>query len=278
MKHADALLEEERYEEALAEYLWCWDHGLEAGPSYSGVRSSFLLMYFNRLERVHPPTRAALVERRDALQARLVPGSDWRSALDDFLTLDEHLKESKAIAHFDALLANAEAAEIRRALVEAVAPELVEQRRYADVVSHVPKLDTWIAEQAQKLNLAESQPEGQEAQVVAYLKRSILGPALTYYEALAGTPEAPGSPGSSAAAGQPSLSEFERAILRIDDSSRTWADLIEAAVRAEAFDRGRALRDEALGHFTERSDVRRIERAAKKLPEPAAAPETPTRD
>src|SRR5215470_130760 len=43
MPYADALAQKGKYEEALVEYLWCFDHGLEYNQSFVGVRGSFLL-------------------------------------------------------------------------------------------------------------------------------------------------------------------------------------------------------------------------------------------
>jgi hypothetical protein len=49
MQFGKALAEKGRDAEALAEYLWCFDHGLETDPAFRGVRPSFLLMYIKNL-------------------------------------------------------------------------------------------------------------------------------------------------------------------------------------------------------------------------------------
>jgi len=44
MQFGVALAQKGKDAEALTEFLWCFDHGLEAGPAFTGVRLSFLLM------------------------------------------------------------------------------------------------------------------------------------------------------------------------------------------------------------------------------------------
>lgn len=57
------------YEEALEQFLWCFDEGPKyaINDTWSGVRISFLLGYIQDLAEVYPPAMDALVERRDSL-------------------------------------------------------------------------------------------------------------------------------------------------------------------------------------------------------------------
>lgn len=72
---ADAYVEMGQDEDALQEYLWCFDEGEKHRKSYHGVRLSFLLSSIERLGRRHPPAREALFERRQAAEQRIVDGS-----------------------------------------------------------------------------------------------------------------------------------------------------------------------------------------------------------
>ena len=58
MSYGDALAQKGRAEDALSEYLWCFDHGLEHSPSFSGVRLSFLLSKIVQLSRTNPVGRS----------------------------------------------------------------------------------------------------------------------------------------------------------------------------------------------------------------------------
>ena len=78
-QHAQALAETGKYEEALAEYLWCFDHGNEAtNGAYTGVRLSFLLGAIARLGKQYPPAIQALEARRDKAEAALLSGKGTR--------------------------------------------------------------------------------------------------------------------------------------------------------------------------------------------------------
>src|ERR1043165_4916001 len=75
-QHAQALAETGKYEEALAEYLWCFDHGNEAtNGAYTGVRLSFLLGAIARLGKQYPPAIQALESRRAKADAALRCGT-----------------------------------------------------------------------------------------------------------------------------------------------------------------------------------------------------------
>ena len=74
-KLADAYAEMGQEEDALREYLWCFDEGEKHYESYHGVRLSFLLGSIERLGRRYPPAREALVERRQRAEQHIVNGS-----------------------------------------------------------------------------------------------------------------------------------------------------------------------------------------------------------
>lgn len=65
MKYGRELAQRGRNEEALKEYLWCFDEGEKNSRSFSGVRISFLLGNITQLGSKYPPALEALRERRD---------------------------------------------------------------------------------------------------------------------------------------------------------------------------------------------------------------------
>jgi thiol-disulfide isomerase/thioredoxin len=93
MSYGDALAQNGRFEDALSEYLWCFDHGLEHNRAFTGVRGSFLLSRINQLARNHPAAGDELRKRRDnareALEGRR---GDFNAAM-DFTSLNRTLKE-----------------------------------------------------------------------------------------------------------------------------------------------------------------------------------------
>ena len=91
-----------QFEEALEDYLWCWDNGA-AFESYSAVRVSFLLGYFADLAKVYPPALHALEERlRQAEEhwqkVQGIPGPYWPARLNAEEDV-KHLKRTLAEIH-----------------------------------------------------------------------------------------------------------------------------------------------------------------------------------
>ena len=70
MDFGQALAQKGMDAEALSEFLWCFDHGLEASPAFVGMRASFLLTDIKNLSTRFPAAREALVTRRDESQAK----------------------------------------------------------------------------------------------------------------------------------------------------------------------------------------------------------------
>ena len=93
---ADAYLEMGREEDALREYLWCFDEGEQHRESYHGVRLSFLLSSIERLGHRYPPAREALVERRQAAEKRIVDGSAEYDDIAVFSSINHVLNQQQA--------------------------------------------------------------------------------------------------------------------------------------------------------------------------------------
>jgi hypothetical protein len=132
MQFGVALAEKGRDAEALAEYLWCFDHGLEAGPAFTGVRVSFLLAHIKNLAAHYPPARQALETRRDERQAKMEAGSTDFQTVQELVSLNGALdQKEKNFAVFDRLPAGNRGRDIILALF---ADDFLEAKRYADVL------------------------------------------------------------------------------------------------------------------------------------------------
>jgi thiol-disulfide isomerase/thioredoxin len=113
MQFGVALAQKGRDAEALAEYLWCFDHGAEASPAFVGVRVSFLLMNIKNLAAQYPPARQALETRRDERQAKVEAGSTDAQTITDLISLDNYLdQKEKNFAVFDRLPAGSKTREL----------------------------------------------------------------------------------------------------------------------------------------------------------------------
>ena len=139
MRLADALSQLGRNDEALREYLWCFDEGAEHDPAYRGVRMSFLLGDIARLGGSFPPALDALVERRDAAKQRILDGETGDEAASVFASINDALGEGDAtLALFDSLKDNDVLhATAARILVREAFDLLVDAKRYGEIVSHL---------------------------------------------------------------------------------------------------------------------------------------------
>jgi thiol-disulfide isomerase/thioredoxin len=130
MQFGVALAQKGRDADALAEYLWCFDHGLDADPSFSGVRLSFLLANINNLASHYPPTQTALEVRREQRQAKAVAGATDTQTILDLVSLNSTLgQKEKNFAVFDRLPAGNPA---KNMILLIAADQFLEAKRYAD--------------------------------------------------------------------------------------------------------------------------------------------------
>jgi thiol-disulfide isomerase/thioredoxin len=132
MELGQALEQRGKYAEALAEYLWCFDHGLEADSAFSGVRVSFLLMNIKNLAAHYPPAQQALETRRDESQAKVTAGSTDYQTMTDLISLNNTLdQKEKSFAVFDQLPDGSRGREL---ILTMLADQFLEAKRYTDVL------------------------------------------------------------------------------------------------------------------------------------------------
>ncbi len=134
MEYARVLQRQGRKEEALKEYLWCFDEGNRHSVGFGGVRLSYLLRDISALARDYPPARAALVERRDAAREAVLSGKGGLMVTMDFTSLNESLGASDdSLAVYDKLRKEQPGSEIVQQLRQNLMDELLRQRRYAEI-------------------------------------------------------------------------------------------------------------------------------------------------
>ncbi|MBI5381848.1 MAG: thioredoxin family protein [Opitutae bacterium] len=207
-------------EEALREFLWCFDEGMKKSPKHMGVRGSFLLSDIERLGRSHPPALAALRERRDQARQKLDEGSADRSAAADFGSLNRVLNEDRLTLEFYDRLPTDDPrrAPLRRNVFEL----LLEARRYSDAIQAQPYEQ--FVEQQERMRTGMAQAAAMHKLTPEMLKQQDLFIVRTWakeLEALAG-------------AGQLDQARALMAkILEIDSSPDTEALMRKHLTRAE---------------------------------------------
>ncbi len=123
-------------EEALAEFLWCYDTGMKPSTGFQGVRDSFLLSDIAHLAHHFPPALAALRERRDQALANAKAPDAAFSTLMDLVALNRTLKkDSKTLAFLDQLPVDDRR---RKSLDLVLFSQLLAAKRYVDAAKGQP--------------------------------------------------------------------------------------------------------------------------------------------
>jgi thiol-disulfide isomerase/thioredoxin len=220
MEYARSLAQKGRNAEALEEYLWCFDHGLEAGPSFVGVRLSFLLSDLKNLGVRYPAAEKALESRRDERQAKVLAGSADRQTIIDLVSLNGTLEQKeKNLALFDRLPA---ASLLREQFAGQIMDQLLEARRYADIPG-TREAKAAFGKQADRYNqILASMPKdySMRGQLEENLRHSTVATGARFFEALAGLER------------NEEARELAQQILKFDASAATRAMLAKAAGRA----------------------------------------------
>jgi thiol-disulfide isomerase/thioredoxin len=242
-QYARELTQAGRYEEALAEYLWCFDEGAKAFPSYSGVRVSFLLSDIVQLGQRYPPAIKALEDRRDAAESRLLGesgGSDEDAS--DAVALNRDLgSPQRTLALYDALKKTKPlSARMRHSFSRELLGPLVDARRYQDAVELFDDPRGYVTWQIKihrarpKLDQDDESLKAMLAQLEEDQVNELVSECGRVYEALLGI-------GKPEKAG-----EVAGDLVQFAPSGATYSTLVDLAVRAGTPDAARSLAEQGL--------------------------------
>lgn len=135
-KHAQELAKTGNNEDALKEFLWCYDEGMPPIAGYGGVHYSYLLQMIAKLGETYPPALAAMRERRDKAEQRILASANDFDATMSFSSLNNYLKENaRNMQLYDQWDANDPR---KRALGMMVYDELATARRYREAIQAKP--------------------------------------------------------------------------------------------------------------------------------------------
>ncbi|HYD83922.1 MAG TPA: hypothetical protein VEA63_07705, partial [Opitutus sp.] len=155
-RDAQQLARSGNWEGALPELLWCYDEGMVRIRSFTGVRNSFLLGELGRMAKDYPPALAALRERRDRAEKRMLADEDDRRAAMDVAALNSALGEKdRNMVLFDQLPENDPR---REGLLLRVFDDLIAERRYREAAAGRPAAK--MLSQFERLTAERPIPEG----------------------------------------------------------------------------------------------------------------------
>jgi len=193
MSYGDALAQKGRAEAALSEYLWCFDHGLEHGPGFTGVRLSFLLGRIVQLGQTQPAALDELRKRRDAAGKALEAGkADFSTAM-GFTALNSNLGEpAQTLALYDRIKGDKSyPAMVRQYLLDQALDQLLKAKRYKEVVA-----DSDAKAKVRELIARHEQMKAHfpdDSTLRAFMKRQVCTDGAKYYEALLGSGDQTGA-------------------------------------------------------------------------------------
>ena len=186
MAYGDALAQKGRAEDALSEYLWCFDHGLEHSQAFVGVRLSFLLSKIAQLSRPVPTALDELRKRRDVAGKAIEAGKGDFSTAMGFAALNVNLNETdRTLALYDKVKGDAAKPLIRDFLFDQSLDLLLKARRYQEIVEGVnarAKVLELVTRFEQTLKLMPD-----DASLRDFMKKQVSLGGARYYEALIGS-------------------------------------------------------------------------------------------
>lgn len=216
---AQALARCGKLSQALEEYLWCLEVGLRENVPYAAARRRLLLKGFVSLAEQHPPAREALMDRRAAMEQTLRSERDSANLARDLAELNRCLgNEARNLALYDQLPTKSKA---RYILFDRVLDQLIERRRYGDVLAALEPLRAFSQEARLTRILGGSDERGPDASQRRGTRAFAVARGAKLLEALAGTGRAE------------EARSLVNAILRYDDTSETRALLKEHARRVQ---------------------------------------------
>ncbi|MBI5762886.1 MAG: thioredoxin family protein [Planctomycetes bacterium] len=228
MRLADSFAAKGMKKEALEEYLWCFDHGLES-PGFYGVRLSFLLGSIHRLGASYPPAIEALEARRDNAE-RIVLGenhsgsNDLRQAAIDLSALTRELGDAKrALKTYDKIRQKSDLKEARQALLRDLLDTLIEAKRYKDIVEDIGDIEEAVEKQFSMYRDAKKYTADNKEEMpspLEFMRTRIIDVCGKYYEAALGAGH-----GDDA-------NEIADQLLEFDATKKTYRILMTHAIRA----------------------------------------------
>lgn len=217
-KHAQELAKAGKNEDALKEFLWCYDEGMAPLPEYTGVRQSYLLEKIAKLGEKYPPALAALRERRDQTEQRLLASANDFAATMSFASLNRTLNEgNRTLQFYDQLPAKDPRKQIMGMMVY---DDLATAQRYRDAVQAMPYKQMSMMFDALTEAPARSATNPNAAPVSQKQRTETVESTAKYVEVLAG------------AGDLPHARELAARILAYDGSPEAQTILQEHAARA----------------------------------------------
>lgn len=214
IERANQLMVQQKYAEALAEYLDCYRE-LRAARIGTGESQS-LMSAMGSLGRRHPPALVALAELRDAALAEWRERSKREGLPLEIALLNERLDQGEqTIAVYDALPLTDTSG--RQSLATIAQKSFVKARRYPDAL-----LGRRFSQMMSGIEGMTRRPQGQDPEMQERVRKSVIDTARTDIEVLVGAEKTD------------EARQLAERLLTYEDSAATRAAIEQAKARALA--------------------------------------------
>lgn len=215
--HAQQLLMNEKYEEALKEYLWLWENMVKREPAMASVRGSFLAGDMQTLAGEHAPAKKAFVQLRDRSEEVLKTDERTFDVLDDWMVLNGVVDDTeRTLAWFDRHKQEVDFRNTWRRVKFRIEPLLRDENRLSDLGSLLDAPRVKLRQDGMMLAAykAGGMNDESRAAMQTYQRRDM---AETYSLYLA-------------VERQDDAAEYRDGVLGLDDTPEMRIALVEAAI------------------------------------------------
>lgn len=208
MQYGTKLVQEGKKKEAIDEFLWCFDHGLEASPGFRSIRLSYLLSYIHQLGTDYRPAIEALCDRRDRAERALLDDTSDRKANDssgssgyprsrieaalEISAINRELNdEERTASTYKRLMIKGESdRRILSVLLDEVIDPLIKSSEYSSIVAGLPNPLAAVEQKIESYQFIkkseESNPQEADRSASEQFKDRALDHGTKIYEALVG--------------------------------------------------------------------------------------------
>jgi len=120
---------ENRYEDALAKFVWFHENALKYNKALYGVRLSFALGYWRELAEVYPPAMVKLKEARDEAEKKVINGKNLKESFHDMVSINRELGDESRTKEVFTLLDSRDP-ESAKKVYDLAQPALINSKEY----------------------------------------------------------------------------------------------------------------------------------------------------
>jgi len=188
LQYANVLAQKDHYQESVDQYWWCYNYSLQ----YNSTLIPYCLGSILQLSQSYPEAKQALIDRRNELENSVLTGQATPIQLKDFASLNICLGEAEK--NLDLYEHNKTNKELRAEILDYVIDNLLEAKRYGEIVADLPdplaKIDrnlTLLNQELEKSQQLFRMDDKKYAEAKKVIADATVNDCHGYYQALLAT-------------------------------------------------------------------------------------------